>query len=132
MPVALPVPGAVGVKALVVDDEPHIVELLKACLEEEGYEVDGAGTASQALDLIRRTSYDFMVLDIMLPDMDGIMAHERIRALDPALARKTIFVSGWVKSPEIREYLTSIGSFLPKPFSVEHLVEIARRFSSQN
>ena len=132
MPVALPISGAPGVKALVVDDEPHIVELLKECLEEEGYEVDGAATASQALDLIRRTSYDFMILDIMLPDMDGIMAHERIRALDPDLARKTIFVSGWVKSPEIREYLTSIGSFLPKPFSIDELVGIARRFSSSN
>jgi len=132
MPVALPISGAPGVKALVVDDEPHIVELLKECLEEEGYEVDGAATASQALDLIRRTSYDFMILDIMLPDMDGIMAHERIRAIDPDLARKTIFVSGWVKSPEIREYLTSIGSFLPKPFSIDELVGIARRFSSSN
>ncbi len=132
MPVALPVPGASGNKALVVDDEPHIVELLKECLQEEGYEVDGAVTASQALELIRRTSYDFMILDIMLPDMDGIMAHERIRAIDPDLARKTIFVSGWVKSPEIREYLTSIGSFLPKPFSIDELVGIARRFSSNN
>jgi DNA-binding response OmpR family regulator len=132
MPVALPVSGASGCKALVVDDEPHIVELLKECLEGEGYQVDGAVTASQALELIRHTSYDFMILDIMLPDMDGIMAHDRIRALDPDLARKTIFVSGWVKSPEIREYLTSIGSFLPKPFSIDELVGIARRFSTNN
>jgi two-component system alkaline phosphatase synthesis response regulator PhoP len=132
MPVALPVPSASGCKALVVDDEPHIVELVKACLEEEGYEVDGASTASQALDLIRKDTYDFMVLDIMLPDMDGIMAHERIRAIDPQLAAKTIFVSGWVKSPEIRDYLVSIGSFLPKPFSVDDLVRIAKGMSSDN
>lgn len=132
MPVALPIPSAAGVKALVVDDEPHIVELVKACLEDEGYEVDGAMTAGQALDLIRKSSYDFMVLDIMLPDMDGIMAHERIRALDPQLAGRTIFVSGWVKSPEIREYLVSIGSFLPKPFSVDELVRVARSLNTDN
>ena len=132
MAVAFPVPSASGCRALVVDDEPHIVELVKACLEEEGYEVDGAATASQALDLIRKGSYDFMVLDIMLPDMDGIMAHERVRAIDPHLAGKTIFVSGWVKSPEIRDYLVSIGSFLAKPFSVEELVRVARSLNTDN
>jgi len=132
MAVAFPISSAAGCKALVVDDEPHIVDLVKATLEEEGYEVDGAATAAQALDLIRKGSYDFMVLDIMLPDMDGIMAHERIRAIDPQLAGRTIFTSGWVKSPEIREYLVSIGSFLPKPFSVDELVRIARTLSSDN
>jgi DNA-binding response OmpR family regulator len=132
MAVAFPIPGASGSRALVVDDEPHIVELVKACLEEEGYEVDGAATASQALDLIRKGNYDFMVLDIMLPDMDGIMAHERVRAIDPHLASKTIFVSGWVKSPEIRDYLVSIGSFLAKPFSGEELVRVARTLTTDN
>src|SRR5438093_99739 len=132
MSIALPVARSAAFKALVVDDEPHIVALVKACLEEEGYEVDGATTAGQALDLIRKDSYDFMVLDIMLPDMDGIMAHERIRAIDPALAGKTIFVSGWVKSPEIRDYLVSIGSFLAKPFSVEELVRVARGLTTDN
>jgi len=132
MPVAYPTPSASNSRALVVDDEPHIVELVKACLEEEGYAVDGAATAGQALELIRKGSYDFLVLDIMLPDMDGIMAHERVRAIDPQLATKTIFVSGWVKSPEIRDYLVSIGSFLAKPFSVEELVRLARSLSSDN
>lgn len=126
MAIAYPVPGAPGCRALVVDDEPHLIELVKECLEAEGFEVDGAPTAGQALEMIRRSQYDLMLLDIMLPDMDGIMAHDRVRAIDPELARHTIFISGWAKAPEIREYLSSIGRFLPKPFSVEELVTLAR------
>ena len=126
MVTAYPVAGAPGCRALVVDDEPHLVELVRECLEQEGFEVDGAGTAGQALDMIRRGQYDLMLLDIMLPDMDGIMAHDRVRAIDPELARHTIFISGWAKAPEIREYLSSIGRFLPKPFRVEDLVQLAR------
>ena len=126
MALAFPVAGAAGSRALVVDDEPHLVELVKECLEQEGFEVDGAPTAGQALEMIRHGQYDLMLLDIMLPDMDGIMAHDRVRAIDPELARHTIFISGWAKAPEIREYLSSIGRFLPKPFSVEDLVRLAR------
>jgi len=129
MVTALPIPSAPGCRALVVDDEPHLVELVKECLQEEGFEVDGAPTATQALDMIRRGNYDIMLLDIMLPDMDGIMAHDRIRAIDPELARRTIFISGWAKAPEIREYLTSIGRFLPKPFTIEELISLARSMS---
>jgi len=124
-----PTAGASGCRALVVDDEPHLIELVKECLEQEGFEVDGAANAGQALEMIRRGQYDLMLLDIMLPDMDGIMAHDRIRALDPELARHTIFISGWAKAPEIREYLASVGRFLPKPFSVEELIALARTIS---
>jgi two-component system OmpR family response regulator len=132
MPTVQAAPSATPVRALVVDDEPHLVELVKACLEEEGFDVDGATTAMQALEMIRRGQYDLVFIDIMLPDMDGIMAHERMRTIDPDLARRTVFMSGWAKTKEIREYLASIGRFLPKPFTVEELVRLARSVSTYN
>src|SRR5437867_10833180 len=103
-------PGAP--RALVVDDEPEIAELVSRALEGEGYEVSTARSASEAFDKQRREDFGLLVLDVMLPDMDGIMVHNRLRALDPLLAGKTIFISAWAKGTEVREYLDSVGNFL--------------------
>ena len=113
-------------RVLVVDDEPGITEIVAAALKGEGYDVSVASSASEAFEKLRREDFGLLVLDVMLPDMDGIMVHNRLRALDPLLAGKTIFISAWAKGTEVREYLDSVGNFLPKPFSVQDLVRLAR------
>jgi len=64
---------------LVVDDEPHIVELLRLYLEREGYAVVTATDGPTAVDLHRRTGPDLVVLDLMLPGMDGFEVCRAIR-----------------------------------------------------
>ena len=64
---------------LVVDDEPHIVELLRLYLEREGYAVVAATDGPTAVDLHRRTGPDLVVLDLMLPGMDGFEVCRAIR-----------------------------------------------------
>lgn len=59
-------------KILVVDDERPIRRLCKEELEEDGYEVSTAGTGAEAMETFRRESPDLVVLDIKLPDMDGL------------------------------------------------------------
>lgn len=59
-------------KILVVDDERPIRRLCKEELEEDGYEVSAAGTGAEAMEAFRRESPDLVILDIKLPDMDGL------------------------------------------------------------
>jgi DNA-binding response OmpR family regulator len=66
-------------RLLVVDDDRSIREIMKLSLEEEGYVVDTAETAEDALDLIRRNAPDLMILDVMLPGMDGFDLTKEIR-----------------------------------------------------
>ncbi len=113
-------------RALVVDDEPGICEMISDALQDEGYEVSTAKNAAEAFERMRERDFGLLILDVMLPDMDGILVHNRVKALDPALARQTIFISGWTKAPEVHAYLESVGSFLPKPFSIQDLLRIAR------
>lgn len=113
-------------KVLVVDDEAGISELIGDALEIEGYEVSKARTAAEAFERLRDTDYGLLVLDVMLPDMDGVLVHSRVKALNPELARRTIFISGWTTATEVHEYLHSIGNFLPKPFSIDDLLRLAR------
>ncbi|MDW7675188.1 MAG: response regulator, partial [Bacillota bacterium] len=60
-----------ALKIFVVDDEPLIVEVLKAYLEKEGYQVDSAVNGADALKKFKELKPDFIILDLMLPDMSG-------------------------------------------------------------
>jgi len=67
-------------KILVVDDEPHIIELTKLYLEREGYQVEGVGTGQDALSRLNSFNPDLIILDLMLPDIDGFEVCRQIRA----------------------------------------------------
>ena len=79
--------GAVGAqkkKILVVDDHEDNVEVLRARLESRGYEVEGAMNGQEALDAVSRWCPDLVLLDVMMPDMDGLEVVKRLKA-NPAL-----------------------------------------------
>jgi two-component system OmpR family response regulator len=67
-------------RILVVDDEPSIVDAVGMSLRYEGFDVDEAGTGRAALDAVERHPPDLIVLDIMLPDFDGLEVTRRLRA----------------------------------------------------
>jgi len=66
-------------KILVVDDEANIIELTKLYLEREGYQVEGVPTGGEALSSLTSSKPDLIVLDLMLPDMDGFEVCRQIR-----------------------------------------------------
>jgi len=66
-------------KALVVDDEKLIVKGIKFSLEQDGYEVDVAYDGSEALKMAKEKEYDIVLLDVMLPEMDGMEVCQAIR-----------------------------------------------------
>src|SRR5512136_1546913 len=106
-------------RILVVDDEADIVDLLRDVLVSEGFEVDAASNAENALGLIRANIYDAALLDFNLPDMDGVMLHRQIRQMDEELAMRCIFMSGLVQSDSNLGYYASFsGGFLSKPFDI--------------
>ena len=66
-------------KILVVDDEKHIIELTRLYLTREGYEVEGVGDGGQAIARFGQVKPDLVILDIMLPGMDGLTICKEIR-----------------------------------------------------
>jgi two-component system nitrogen regulation response regulator NtrX len=124
---------------LVVDDEPDIRRTLEAILVDEGYAVTTAGTASEALDLIRDAIFDAVLLDIWLPDRDGLDALQEIRAMDGGTGPEVIIISGH-GTIEAAVKATKLGAydFLEKPLSLERSLIIvknaieARRLRMEN
>jgi len=70
------------IKLLVVDDEKNIRMLFKEELEEEGYQVEAASNGLEALEKLKGSSFDLVVLDIKMPGMDGIQALNEIKNLN--------------------------------------------------
>ncbi len=105
---------------LVVDDEADIRATLQAILSDEGYAVATASTATEAVALVRDAVYDAVLLDIWLPDRDGLEALEEIRKTDPANGPEVIIISGH-GSIESAVRATKLGAFdfLEKPLSLE-------------
>lgn len=109
-----------GNKILVVDDEPEIIEIITIYLEREGFEVISCGTGQQALELVLAHRPALMILDILLPDIDGIEVCRQLRKNDPT---PVLFLS--CKSEDIDIILgLSMGGddYMTKPFSPSQLV----------
>ncbi len=109
-------------RILVIDDEKSIVDLIVRVLKESGYRVDGVTDAGLALERLRQARYDLIISDIKMPGMDGPTCEKRIRAMDPALAQRIIFITGDLLSPTTGDFLEGWeGRRIKKPFDVEEL-----------
>jgi two-component system OmpR family response regulator len=105
----------------VVDDEPNIRELLSTSLRFAGFEVHAAADGNGALQLVRDVEPDLVVLDVMLPDMDGFTVTRRMRAT----GRHTpvVFLTAKDDTQDKVQGLTVGGDdYVTKPFSLEEVV----------
>jgi phosphate regulon transcriptional regulator PhoB len=121
---------------LVVDDEPDIVELVSYNLTKEGFEVSSASDGEEALNRIRKGSFDFLVLDLMLPGIQGVELC-RILRNDPKTKNLPIIMLT-AKGEEVDRVLgLEIGAddYITKPFSPRELVAriraVLRRISER-
>jgi len=125
--VALPSQGSV----LIIDDEVEIRESLQTLLELEGYEVEAAATGEEGLARLGEHPFDLVLLDLALPDRNGIELLPEIRALDFQIAIIMITAYGTVEDA-VRAMQTGAANFLQKPWDNEKLladvrVAVARR-----
>jgi two-component system, OmpR family, response regulator len=110
-----------AVRVLVVDDEPNISELLSMALRYEGWDVRTAGTGSQAISRAKAFRPDAVVLDMMLPDFDGLTVLRRMRQENPAIP--VLFLTAKDAVEDRVAGLTAGGDdYVTKPFSLEEVV----------
>jgi two-component system, OmpR family, alkaline phosphatase synthesis response regulator PhoP len=110
-------------KILVVDDDPDIVELLKYNLSSEGYKVKSASNGIQAVSLAKEFIPDLTILDIMMPNMDGVETCRQIRSI-PELANKfIIFLTARSEEySEIAAFEMGADDYITKPIKPRALI----------
>ncbi|WP_460718841.1 response regulator transcription factor [Nocardia heshunensis] len=106
---------------LVVDDEPNILDLLCSALRLSGFDVTGAGSGRAALEAATRRPPDVIVLDVMLPDLDGYTVARRLRAQGSEVP--VLFLTARDAVEDRIEGLSAGGDdYVSKPFSLEEVV----------
>jgi len=108
-------------RILVVDDDSGLREQLKTSLARQRYDVDTAADGEKALDRIFDSRYDLVILDIMLPQRDGLAVLREMRAADIDTPVIMLTAKGSI-ADRIRGLDTGADDYLPKPFALEELV----------
>src|ERR1700755_2065197 len=124
---------------LIVDDEAEIRESLGEILKEDGYAVTSTASATEAMVLLRDASYDVMLLDIWLPDRDGVDVLTEVRSLDGERTPEAIVISGRAPMKAgVRGTKLGACDFREKPLSIDRTLILlknaveARRLRSEN
>ncbi|MBC7644343.1 MAG: response regulator transcription factor [Thermoleophilia bacterium] len=112
-------------RILVVDDEPAILRAIGIALQAHGYEVDAAASGKQALAKASGSSHQLVILDLGLPDLDGLELLRQLRVLDRTVP--IVILSAW-QEIDTRVAALDLGAddFVPKPFSMPELLARVR------
>jgi DNA-binding NtrC family response regulator len=110
---------------LIIDDEAEIRESLQTLLEFEGYEVETAANGAQGLSKLGDRPFELVLLDLALPDRNGLELLPEIRAIDPKIAVIMITAYGTVEDA-VRAMQSGAANFLQKPWDNEKLLADVR------
>ncbi|HUH04219.1 MAG TPA: response regulator, partial [Kofleriaceae bacterium] len=122
-PAPAPAPGAAAElpleirgRILVVEDEAEIAQMVAEILRRDGHEIVLAGSGREALARLGDGPVDLILSDVRMPDLDGPGLHAELAARSPALARRLVFLTGDVLTPETGSFLAATGlPVLEKP-----------------
>ena len=110
-------------KVLVVDDENDILLIIKSALHEEGYDVTTANNGYDGLALAEDASPDLIILDIMMPEMDGFEVLQQLKENEKTAQIPVVILTGMSSKDKIREALNKgIDYYIVKPFEYQDLV----------
>ena len=113
---------------LVVDDQPLVAAAIADVLGLEGYEVEMAKDGREALKKIAARSYDLILCDLLMPELDGVGLYRELERQQPSLLQRLAFVSGSTEVPEYASFCERTAvPLLGKPFAVADLHRLVHR-----
>jgi CheY-like chemotaxis protein len=125
------IPGKI--RGLVVDDEEIILSFLKRLLSGWGYDAETINNPKEAITKIQKNDYDFIILDVKMPDMNGEQLYNLVLELKPELTNKIIFATGDVMNKATATFLNETRApVLTKPLDTNELKETKDKIITAN
>jgi two-component system response regulator VicR len=119
-------------RVVCIEDEPEMIDLVRLILGRKGYDVIGANGGIEGLDAVRRERPDIILLDLMMPDMDGWEVYQQIKA-DPELKHIPVVVVT-AKAQSIDKvlglHIAKVDDYITKPFGPQELLESIEKILS--
>ncbi len=111
-------------RILCIEDEPEMIDLIRLILTRAGYEVLGAESGPVALDLLEHETVDLILLDLMMPEMDGWEVYQRLKAWERTRDIPVIIVTAKAQRIDrvLGLYIVGVDDYITKPFSPKALL----------
>jgi DNA-binding response OmpR family regulator len=110
-------------KILIADDEPEIIELLKTLLEPAGYSVVSTSYGSQLFPLVKKEKPDLLILDVMLPGIDGYSLQLHLSQQEEGKNLPVIVISALSASKALFDRFGQVKCFFTKPFNTDEMLK---------
>src|SRR5512135_3582170 len=119
-------------KVVCVEDEPEIIDLIRLILGRKGFDLTGATGGLEGLETIRRVKPDLVLLDLMMPDMDGWEVYQQMKADQSTRLIPVIVVTAKAQGIDkvLGLHIARVEAYISKPFSPKELLESVERVLS--
>ncbi|MEX1071496.1 MAG: response regulator, partial [Anaerolineales bacterium] len=108
-----------------VEDEPEMIDLIQLILNRKGFEVIGANGGIKGLETIRKIKPDLVLLDLMMPEMDGWQVYQQLKADESTQNIPVIVVTAKAQNIDkvLGLHIAKVDDYISKPFSLQELVD---------
>jgi len=120
---------------LCIEDEPEMIDLMRLILGRRGFEVRGAGGGMEGIKMIRQEHPDLVLLDLMMPDMDGWEVYQQMKADETTRTIPVIVVTAKAQSIDkvLGLHIAKVDDYIAKPFSPQELLNsVDKVFAKQS
>ena len=119
-------------KVVCVEDEPEIIDLIRLILGRKGFDLTGATGGQEGLDMIRKVRPDLVLLDLMMPDMDGWEVYQQMKADQALKDIPVIVVTAKAQSIDkiLGLHIAKVDDYVTKPFGPQELLQSVERVLS--
>ncbi len=116
-------------KVVCVEDEPEIIDLIRLILGRKGFDLTGATGGQEGLDMIRKVRPDLVLLDLMMPDMDGWEVYQQMKADQALKDIPVIVVTAKAQSIDkiLGLHIAKVDDYVTKPFGPQELLQSVER-----
>ncbi len=116
-----------------VEDEPEMIELIQLILNRRGFEVLGASGGKEGLKMVREILPDLVLLDLMMPDMDGWEVYQQMKAEESTRNIPVIIVTAKAQNIDkvLGLHIAKVDDYIAKPFGPQELIDSVEKILSQ-
>jgi two-component system, OmpR family, response regulator VicR len=120
-------------KVVYIEDESEMIDLVRLILSRKGYDVIGANSGREGLDTIRQKLPDLVLLDLMMPDMDGWDVYQQMKSVEATRDIPVIVITAKAQSIDkvLGLHIAKVDDYISKPFSPQELVESVEKVIGQ-
>jgi DNA-binding response OmpR family regulator len=120
-------------KVVYIEDESEMIDLVRLILSRKGYDVIGANSGREGLDAIRQKLPDLVLLDLMMPDMDGWDVYQQMKSVEATRDIPVIVITAKAQSIDkvLGLHIAKVDDYISKPFSPQELVESVEKVIGQ-